>query len=56
MTTLKLRSIKECLQDRRLQWFGHLERTEETAWSSNLEPSMLAVVHLEHNQRKHGIR
>ena len=31
---LKLMSIKEYLQYRRLQWFGHLERTEETAWSS----------------------
>lgn len=29
---LKLNSI--CLQDRRLQWFGHLERLEESAWYS----------------------
>ena len=31
---LKLKSIRECLQDKRLQWFGHLERMEESAWSS----------------------
>ena len=33
-TRLKLKSRWECLQDRRLQWFGHLERMKESAWSS----------------------
>ena len=28
-TKLNLKGIKKCLQDRRLQWFGHLERMEE---------------------------
>ena len=32
---LKLNRIREYLGDRRLQWFSHLERTEENAWSSN---------------------
>ena len=26
--------MKEILQDRRLQWFRHVEGTEESAWSS----------------------
>ena len=26
---LKLKSMRPCSQDRRLQWFGHLERIEE---------------------------
>ena len=33
-TRRKLNSTKQCLQDRGLQWFGHLERMEENAWSS----------------------
>ena len=33
-TRLKLNSMRECLQDRRLQRFGHLERMEENAWSN----------------------
>ena len=28
MTRLKLKSVRECLQDRRLQWFGQIERME----------------------------
>ena len=32
-TRLKLKSMRECLQDRRLQWFGHLERMEENTLS-----------------------
>ena len=27
-TRLKLKSMRECLQERSLQWFGHLERME----------------------------
>ena len=30
----ELRNVRECVQDRRLQWFGHLERIKESAWSS----------------------
>ena len=26
--------MQECLRDRRLQWFGHEERLEKSAWSS----------------------
>ena len=36
-TRPKLKSMRECLQDRRLQWFGHLETLEENAWSNNLK-------------------
>ena len=31
---LKLNSLREYLQDRRLQCFGHLQSMEENAWSS----------------------
>ena len=33
-TWLNLKSMRECLQDRTLQLFGHLERIEQNAWSS----------------------
>ena len=33
-TRLKLKSRGECLQDTRLQWFGYLERMDDSAWSS----------------------
>ena len=29
---LKLNSMRDCLEDRKLQLFGHLERMEENAW------------------------
>ena len=54
---LKLNSIQECLQDRRLQWFGHLEGIEENMCSNaNVEPSRLVIVFSEDNLGKHGIR
>ena len=31
---LKLKSIRKCFLDRRLQWFGFLKRIEETVCSS----------------------
>ena len=31
---LKLESLGECLQGERLQWFGHLERMEDSGFSS----------------------
>ena len=30
---LKLKSIRQCLQDRRLEWFGCLEIMGENSWS-----------------------
>ena len=33
-TRLKLKITRECVQDRRLQWFGHPERMNDSAWSS----------------------
>lgn len=31
-TRLKLCVLKECILSRRLQWFGHPDRVEKTAW------------------------
>ena len=31
---LKLKNMREYLHDRSLQWFGHVEKMEESAWSS----------------------
>ena len=39
---LKLKSIRECLQDRRQQCFGDLERIEETTWSSKCTTSKVS--------------
>ena len=33
-TRLKLKSMRECLQGRRVKWFCRLKRMEESAWSS----------------------
>ena len=33
-TRIKLSNVRECSQDRRLQWFGYLEIMQTTAWSS----------------------
>ena len=33
-TRIKLSNVRECSQDRRLQWFGYLEIMQKTAWSS----------------------
>ena len=33
-TRQKVKSLEECLQDRSLQWFTHLERVKESAWPS----------------------
>ena len=52
-TRLKLNRMRKCLQDRRLQWFGHLARIEENAWSSKCR---LVVVSPEDNLGKHGMR
>ena len=30
---LKLKGVRECLQNRRLQWFDNLEKMEKSAWS-----------------------
>lgn len=52
-TRLKLNSMKKCLQDKRLQWFGHLESMEE---NTNVEPSWLVGVYAEDHLGKHEIR
>ena len=33
-TRLKFKSTRECLQERRLQWFDHRDKMKESAWSS----------------------
>ena len=33
-TGLKLKSMRECLQHKKLKWFDHLVRKEDSAWSS----------------------
>ena len=34
-TILRLKSRRKCFDDKRLQWFDHLEKKmEESAWSS----------------------
>ena len=33
-TRLKMKSMRECLQNKILQWFSYLERIEESTWSS----------------------
>ena len=56
-TRLKLKNTRECLQDRRLHWFSHLERMEESAWSSKCRTlKRLVVVYTRNDQRKHGMR
>ena len=57
ITRLKLNSMRECLFDRTLQWFGDLEKREESAWSSEyMEPSRIVVVSLQDDQGQHGMR
>ena len=41
-SSLKLKNIGECLNSRRLQWFAHLERMEESAWSSKCKSSKVS--------------
>ena len=33
-TRPKMNGMNKCLQDRKLQWFGHIERMEEGVWFS----------------------
>ena len=40
---LKLNNTRECLQDSRLQWFGHLERMKENARSSKRRTLKVSV-------------
>ena len=53
---LKLMAVKQYLQDRRLQWFGHLEIWKRVPGLVNVEPSELLIVSLEDDLGKHGIR
>ena len=42
-TRLKIGSMRYCLLNRRLQWFGHIERMEESVWSSKYTSRLLVV-------------
>lgn len=46
----------EYLQDTKLQWFGLVERMEESARYSKCRNLSLVVVSLENDLRKHGMR
>ena len=54
-TRLKLKGTRDCLQDRRLQQFGHLERMEASACLVNVELTRLVEVSAEENQG-HGMK
>ena len=54
-TRLKLNSTRECLQDRILQSFGHLEKMEENACLVNEEPLGLVVAFSEDDLGKYGM-
>lgn len=52
---LGLRStMGECLENRRLQWFAHLERMEENAWLSRIR-KFGAIILLKNDQEKCGV-
>ena len=38
---MRLNSLRECMQHRRLQWFGHLEKMEANAWASKCRDIMV---------------
>ena len=44
----------ECLENRRLQWFAHLERMEENAWLSRIR-KFGAIILLKNDQEKCGV-
>ena len=49
--------MREYLHDRRLQWFGHLEKNVIRVLALvNWKPSKLVVVFPEDNLEKHGMR
>ena len=35
--SLQLNTMRECLQNRRLHWFVHLEKLEESSWHSKCQ-------------------
>ena len=51
-TRLKLKSMRQCLEDRRLQWFGHLERMEKNASSSKCGTSRVSGIFAKGRLRK----
>lgn len=57
MIRLKLNRLRECIQNKRLSWFGHLERMKELG-QVNLKPSSFKdmAVSLEQNHGKHTVR
>ena len=55
-TRFKLKSLKESLWNRRMQWFGNLEITKTVFGLVNLEPLRLAVVSQEDELGKSQMR
>ena len=52
----RLKSMRKCLQHRRLQWFDHLERTEESALSSNCKTVKVIGSILRGQPKKPGVK
>ena len=48
--------MKKCLQDRGLQWFGHVERRKKMLGLVIAEPSKLGILSPEVYIGKHGMR
>ena len=55
-TRLKLNSLRKCLRDRRPQWFGHVARIEESAWSNGCTTVKVSGKFPEGRPWKHGMR
>ena len=53
---LNLESIGRCVQNRKLCWFGHIERMDKSFWVSTVDAEQLRcqVQLVEEGQRKHG--
>ena len=55
-TTLKLQSMRECLQDRRLQQFRYRKNDQRLLGLVNVKSSRIAVASAKVDQEKHGIK
>ena len=56
-TILRLKSRRKCFDDKRLQWFDHLEKKwKRVLGLVNAEPFKIVVVYPWYNLGKHGKR
>ena len=49
-TRIKLKSMRECLQDKRPKWLGHFERMEESVWYNKCRTFKISGRFPEENQ------